>query len=90
MKCKVIITHQPTFLKSGKYGLTVTRLTAPSSGGALDVLSVKDDEALFNTLFGLGYSAPEIAGATNELANKGSKYTDERVIEESALETYGF
>lgn len=90
-KCKVIIKHQPRFIKSGTYGLTVTRLNSPPPGGAHNATQLKDEKALFEMLFDLGYSAPEIAKITKQIAHQGSDFTDpERVIEQATLEKYGF
>jgi len=91
VKCKVITKHQPVFIKSGKYGLTVTRLDSPPPGGAHNPTQLKDDKALFDILFDLGYSAPEITNITEQVEPSGSDFTDpERMIAQAALERHGF
>ena len=89
--CKVIIKHQPTYLKGRKYGLTVTQSSPAHIPGSERMLEVQNDEALFAVLFDLGYSAPEIATVTRELEQVGADYTDEhRMIPESALAKHGW
>jgi Holliday junction resolvasome RuvABC DNA-binding subunit len=66
-------------------------LDSPPPGGAHNPAQLEDEKVLFDMLFDLGYSAPEIATITEQVASQGSEFTDpQRVVEQSALEKYGF